>query len=98
MKKASVTETKNRLSQLLDHVRNGETVIVTDRNIPVAQLMPVQARAAGAAEGLVERLERNGLVRRAKTSSLPREIIESTPPQSSRSALNALLTEREEGR
>lgn len=40
MKRSSVTFTKNNLSALLDRVRHGETVLITDRNIAVATLGP----------------------------------------------------------
>ena len=36
MKSASVSETKNRLSALLDEVRRGETVLITHHGKPVA--------------------------------------------------------------
>ena len=41
MKKASITETKNSLSALLDLVKQGESVLIMDRNRPVARLEPV---------------------------------------------------------
>ena len=36
MKTATISETKNRLSALLDRVRHGETILITDRERPVA--------------------------------------------------------------
>ncbi len=98
MKIASITETKNNLSQLLDLVRHGETVVVTDRNIPIAHLTPVPAGAAGASDAMLDKLERNGLVRRGKGVAGLREIIETAPPKASSSVLAALLEERDEGR
>ena len=41
MKTATITQTKNQLSLLIDAVKQGETVIILDRNIPVARLEPV---------------------------------------------------------
>ena len=38
MKTATIPEAKNRLSALIDRVRHGETVIITDRGRPVARL------------------------------------------------------------
>ena len=35
---ATITEAKNRLSALIDHVRGGESVLIVDRGIPVARL------------------------------------------------------------
>ena len=41
MKTATITQTKNGLSALLDRVRHGETIVITDRSRPVARLEPV---------------------------------------------------------
>lgn len=61
MKSASITEAKAKLSALLDRVRAGETVTITDRGRPVARIVP----AVGAVDddGRLARLERSGLVR-----------------------------------
>lgn len=42
MKSAKVSELKARLSAYLAEVRLGETVIVCDRNTPVARLVPYE--------------------------------------------------------
>jgi len=36
MRRTSISETKNQLSALIDRVRNGERILITDRNRPVA--------------------------------------------------------------
>ena len=41
MKKASVSDLKNQISRYLDYVKHGETVLVLDRNVPVAELKPI---------------------------------------------------------
>lgn len=41
MRTASVTEAKNRLSALLDRVKAGESVIITDRGVPIARIEPI---------------------------------------------------------
>ena len=64
MKKAKIAILKNNLSRYLAHVRGGGTVLVLDRDQPVARLMPLPSSGArGSAERLV-RLERQGLIRR----------------------------------
>ena len=40
MKTATITQTKNGLSALLDRVQHGETIVITDRSRPVARLEP----------------------------------------------------------
>jgi len=53
MQRASITDAKNNLSALIDRVRRGETVLICDRNRPVARLQPIgpgdgsNAEAAG---------------------------------------------------
>src|SRR3989442_1226313 len=46
---ASISEAKNRLSALIDHVRAGDTVVIVDRGIPVARLEPRGDLAGGGA-------------------------------------------------
>jgi prevent-host-death family protein len=100
MKKASVSETKNRLSAILDQVKEGETYLILDRGRPVARLEPVRGgESKDSDEARLADLERRGLVRRGK-GKIPREFFE-TPPQKlpkGFSVLEALLEERREGR
>ncbi len=98
MKKASLTETKNRLSALIDEVREGETILVLDRGRPVARIESAVGESPGG-PGRLERLERRGLVRRAVRNLAP-ELLRVRPlrPGDGASALEALLDEREAGR
>ncbi len=98
MKRATLTETKNNLSALVDQVQHGETILILDRGRPVARLESALGEGEDP-EGRVARLERKGLLRRASIS-LPREILMTSPPQSAEggSVLDALLEERREGR
>ena len=66
MTTASISETKARLSALLDLVRAGETVTITDRGTPVAQIVPAVVSGAGDDEARLARLERAGLIRRPR--------------------------------
>lgn len=47
MKYAKVSELKARLSAYLAEVRQGETVIVSDRRTPIARLVPLDERTEG---------------------------------------------------
>ena len=47
MKRAKVSELKARLSAYLADVRGGDTVIVCDRNTPIARLVPYEDDADG---------------------------------------------------
>jgi len=64
MKRASITEAKNNLSRLLDTVREGGTVWITDRSVPVARLSPVDPNGS-AASGHLGDLIRAGFARPA---------------------------------
>jgi len=69
MRTATITEVKNRLSSIIDRVRSGETVVVTDRGRPVARIEPVRADADDAAR--IARLERSGVIRSARSGPPP---------------------------
>ena len=47
MKRANVSELKARLSSFLAAVRQGETVVVCDRNTPIARLVPIDDDRSG---------------------------------------------------
>jgi prevent-host-death family protein len=99
MKTATISEAKNKLSQLLDWVKAGETVIITDRDIPVARLESIHRSEEGKAIGRIERLIRSG-VARGPVKSLPKDFFKRRRPvpKDGASAVRALLDEREDGR
>jgi prevent-host-death family protein len=90
----SIRDAKNRLSALLARVRRGARIVITDRGVPVAMLVPPE-EAGEPVAGLV----RTGLVaRRHQTPS--RALLGAPPvaPSKPASAVEALLEERAEGR
>jgi len=95
MEKATISELKNRLSAYLKKVRAGHTVLIFDRDQPVARLERVAAEAGG--QDRLTRLERSGLVRRA-TRPLAVKTLRGEAPKPTRSVVQALIEEREEGR
>jgi len=95
MEKATISELKNRLSAYIKKVRAGQTVLILDRDQPVARLERVEA--APHADDRLARLERAGLLRRAR-SPLPLDALRSAPLQPGPSVLQALIDERREGR
>jgi prevent-host-death family protein len=98
MKRATLTETKNNLSALVDQVQHGERILILDRGRPVARLESVLGEEDDP-EGRLARLERQGLLRRA-SAPLPREVLMAKPPRPSgdASVLEALLAERKDSR
>ncbi len=99
MKTATISEAKNKLSQLLDWVKAGETVIITDRDIPVARLESIQRSGESEPIGRIERLIRSG-VARGPIKPLPKDFFKRPRPvpKDGASVLQALLEEREDGR
>lgn len=98
MKRATLTETKNNLSALVDRVRHGEAILILDRGRPVARLESV-LEGDSPGQGRLARLERQGLVRRARVQQ-PRDLLSKRPPKpkAGSSALLELLRERRTGR
>ena len=98
VKRAQIAQLKNNLSRYLDQVRHGETILVVDRDQPVAQIVPLQGRPVrpGQDEERLAQLERRGLVRRG-TGTVPEWLGKRKPPRLRRSLLQALLAERESG-
>src|SRR5438093_7931098 len=99
MKRATITEAKNQLSALIDRVRHGETIVLTDRGRPVARLVSALTGAAEDPDGRLARLERRGGLRLATTPP-PRTLIMKGLPKVRKPSgvLAALLEERREGR
>lgn len=100
MKTATISQTRNSLSALLDRVRHGETVVIVDRSRPVARLEPViGARGPEQEAGRLARLERAGLIRRGRGAPLD-EIHRVPPPRPARGGdvVATLLEERRRGR
>ncbi len=97
MKKAKIGELRDGLSKYLSHVRAGGTVVVFDRDRPIAHIVPVPAadRHAGDADRLA-RLERKGLLRRGR-GSVAEWLRKNPPVRGTTGVLKALLDERRSG-
>jgi prevent-host-death family protein len=95
MRSASVSVAKNSLSALLRRVQRGETILITDRGVPIARLEPVTAAGAPAA---LATLVREGLLTPAKRSPTL-DVLDLPLPAVSRgiSASALLIEERESG-
>ncbi len=97
MKRASITQTKNALSALIDGLKGGEAVLIVDRGRPVARLEPIVGGEEGAHSGRLARLIRDGILRPRLTSAPP-AIFNTPPPRAGASAVASLIDERREGR
>jgi prevent-host-death family protein len=93
---ASISEAKAKLSALLERVKAGETVTITDRGVPVAQITPLVSGSEVDWDARLQRLAREGVIRLPK-QKLPPGWLSSRPlPKSRESVLDALLEERRE--
>ena len=99
MKTTSITEAKNHLSALIDHVRHGQTVLIMDRGTPVARLESVVTAPGSDPEGRLTRLQRQGLAVPSRRPA-PRRLVAQMPPRLRKGSggLAALLAERRAGR
>jgi len=93
VKEAKISEVKNQLSRYLALVRRGEVVRILDRDVPIAQIVPIGRPEDGAGDDALAHLERKGLLRRG-TGRIPREVLTKDPPGRPAGVLDALLEER----
>ena len=91
MEKVTISQLKNQLSAYLKKVRAGESVLILDRNRPVARLESVEQR--GPIDDRLAGLESQGLLRRA-TQPFPKKLLDESPPEARKSVLDALIEER----
>ena len=61
-----VTELRSHLSEWLSVARSGEEVVVTERGIPVARLLPIGSTTS------IERLTNEGMIGRPRQSTRPK--------------------------
>ena len=97
MRTATITEVKNGLSAIIDRVRAGESVLITDRGLVVARLEPVSTSPNPT--GRLDRLERAGIIR-VSTADPPLARLKLPAPAlpAGVSAVQAVLQERRAGR
>ena len=99
MKKATISQTKNKLSLYIDAVKHGETIIILDRDVPVAKLEPLGRPGEDELDTHLCQLERTGLLRRKKCD-LPKDFFQRDRPKIKEDSgiIDALLKDREDGR
>jgi antitoxin (DNA-binding transcriptional repressor) of toxin-antitoxin stability system len=95
---AKISELKDRLSHYLRRVRQGESVLVLDRDRIIARIEPAGRQDSEALDedDWLSTLERRGTVRRA-TQRLPKAWL-ARRPKLKVDLVRSLLEEREEAR
>ncbi len=96
MKTASILQTKNQLSALIDQVRQDETIVITDHDQPVAKLVPAPEEKVEKAAGALANLEKKGILRRGNSAG--HRVAAQIKPCAGSSALATLLLDRQKDR
>lgn len=98
MKTVKIAELKNRLSYYLRRVRQGESILVCDRDRVIARIdrVATDVPLAGTNAEWLDRLERRGIIRRG-TGKPSRRWLAHRPAVGA-DVVGALLQERAEGR
>ena len=94
MQTVSVTEAKNNLSKLLKKVRHGQTILISDRKVPIARLEPLDGTEPGEDPRITE-LVRQGVLKRGR-KKLPKDFWTRPLPKLKGSLVETLLKMREE--
>jgi antitoxin (DNA-binding transcriptional repressor) of toxin-antitoxin stability system len=99
MKNAKISELRDGLSEYLARVRKGETVIVYDRDTPIARIEPIAAATnePGVPDWVVE-AEKRGIISPPKIRGGPPLVPNPVKADPKFSLLEALLEERRSGR
>jgi prevent-host-death family protein len=94
MRSVNVAELKNRLSKYLTFARAGEEVVIRDRNLPVAKLVPLSAEGAGDQELM---LVAAGKMRLPKTKLDIKQLLKiPTGTVSGNKAIQSVVADRKE--
>src|SRR5205809_998502 len=97
MRSESISAAKNRLSSLLKEVQGGASIVITDRGVPVARLVPVKPARGIPATAIT--LAQQGLITLPEQPPNARWLDLPLPRLEGRaSAVDALLEERQTGR
>lgn len=96
MKNARISELRDKLSEYLARVRKGETVIVYDRDTPIARIDPISQASDDIPEWVLEAYRR-GIATPPKIRDGAR-LPPPSKPKKPVGLLDALLEERRTGR
>jgi prevent-host-death family protein len=95
MRSVNVAKLKNQLSKYLMYAKNGEEVVIRDRNLPVAKLVPLSVEEADDQElKLVAAGKMRLATKRLDVKQLLNIPVGTVPGNK---AIQAILADREEG-
>jgi prevent-host-death family protein len=99
MKKANVAELKNRLSHYLSKVKRGETVLVMERSLPIARIVPAvppSQMSSGETDTWLKRLKVDGILWLGTRKGVPGVIRGKPSGKRPTGAVKTLLEDREQ--
>jgi antitoxin (DNA-binding transcriptional repressor) of toxin-antitoxin stability system len=99
VKKARIAVAKNTLSRLIDDVKRGETILILDRDTPVARLEPISRDPDLATDRMADLVKRGIVAPPRKplpAGAFTDRPLPTLPPGAS--SVRALLEERDSGR
>jgi prevent-host-death family protein len=102
VKTASISVLRAQLRRFLAAVRRGESIVITERDAPIARLVPIEkAETSVGRQGPAwfQELARRGVLRVGRMRGCP-ELIDVPPPGPARGSgvVDALVSDRRTGR
>ena len=95
MRTTNIAELKNHLSSFLADVKLGEEILISDRNIPFAKIVPLHNTAEFSTEELA--LAAAGILRLPEESEISEAFLkEKRPNLKSETVIKAVIDERDE--
>jgi prevent-host-death family protein len=95
MRTTNIAELKNHLSSFLADVKRGEEILISDRNQPIAKIVPLHNTADFSTEELA--LAAAGILRLPEESEISTEFLkEKRANVNSQTAIKAVTDERDE--
>ena len=94
MTTVQLADLREHLDEVVEAVRNGETVALADGERRVAMVVPEQAPSEMTNDEMIDRLVRAGVATRHGTGRIPKEFFDLPLPKAEASVLEALLEER----
>jgi antitoxin (DNA-binding transcriptional repressor) of toxin-antitoxin stability system len=95
MKVATISQTKNNLSKYLAMVKQGESIIIMDREKAVAKIEPIDNTEDFFQDNMLIALEREGIIKRSKKKPQLIKMDDIPKPGKKIVLSNILIEERE---
>lgn len=98
MKVVKIADAKNNLSRHLEYVKRGGRIRILDRNVPVAELVPIDPASFGDDDAIADAIRRGVARPPMDRTPLPVSFFRAGRGRRARSTVAALLEERREDR